>query len=426
VSLRQPAFRLYTANRVFAALGNSLLQALMAWQVYQISGSALDLGLLGLVRFVPAFAMSLIGGAVADAYDRRSVMVVSQIIPFVCAAVLAVATFGDWASLNLIFGLVLLIGFASAFEGPARQALLPAIVPSAHFANAVTVSTTLQKLGNVTGPTLAGAIIATAGTATGYAVFCASVIGSVLPLVFIHLSASAVARRRVSVAAVKEGVAFVRNNQVLLGAMSLDMFAVMFGGAAALLPIYATDILDSGSLGFGLLTSSLQIGAFLTSFVMVWRPPVTKTGKTLIYTVVVYGLATIAFGLSREFALSLFLYGLIGAADQVSVVMRQTTIQTATPDELRGRVSAVNQVFFGASGQIGAMESGFAAAATSATFAVVSGGAVAVGVASFMGWRLKQLFNYVVPVSEPPAMTPPAAKPATEMLAEQPAVSGGS
>jgi MFS family permease len=395
-ALRQPPFVFYTISRVLSAVGQSLLQAVLAWQVYDLTGSALDLGLLGLARFLPALASSLIGGAVADSYDRRKVMVLAKSVPLACVALLTAATFGGWARLELIFGVAMLSGFASAFEGPARQALLPAIVRPETFENAVTVSNTLQKLGSVSGPAVAGSLIAVAGLGWAYAFYCVVIVLSILPLFLLRNVRLAAGGRSVSIAAIKEGVQFVLHRQVLLGAMSLDMFAVIFGGAQALLPVYATDVLNAGPEGYGILYSSIQVGAFAMSAVMVMRPPVKRTGQTLVYSVIAFGLLTVAFGLSRNFYLSVLLYGLIGAADQVSVVMRQTTLQMATPDELRGRVSSVHSVFTGASSQIGAIESGFVAAITSATFAVVSGGAAAVAIAIAVAAKMPQLYNYEI------------------------------
>jgi MFS family permease len=206
------------------------------------------------------------------------------------------------------------------------------------------------------------------------------------------------------------------------------MFAVIFGGATALLPIYANDILKAGATGFGLLTASMQVGAFVMSFLLVALPPVRRTGRALVYTVVAFGLLTIAFGLSRDLYLSLLLYGLIGAADQVSVVMRQTTIQLATPDELRGRVSSVHQVFVQASSQIGAMEHGFVAAAT---FAVVSGGVGATMVALLVGWRMPLLYHHELSANLAAPRTPPQAaeqktRPVAEREEEPASVAGGS
>jgi MFS family permease len=180
--------------------------------------------------------------------------------------------------------------------------------------------------------------------------------------------------------------------------MSLDMFAVILGGGAtALLPVYATEVLDVGPSGYGLLSTSMRVGALLMAIVLVLIPPIHRSGRAMIWSVALFGLGTIIFGLSRDFILSLAVYTFIGAADQISVVMRGATIQLATPDELRGRVSAVNQVFIGASNQVGTMESGFAAALTSATFAVVSGGAAAIGIAGLVGWRNKELYAYTTP-----------------------------
>jgi len=392
-ALRQPNFLLYSLNRSLDALGNSLLSAVMAWQVYKISGSALDLGFLALARFVASLATSLIGGVVADSFDRRLVMATAKIVPLTCALILGAATLGGWVRLELIFALVMLTGFASSFDGPARQALLPAIVKPETFANAVAVSNVIQRLGSISGPTAAGFLIGSVGIGTSYLIFCGTLVLSTLPLLVLRYDRQG-GRRRASVAAAFEGLRFVRRQQAVLGAMTLDMFAVIFGGASALLPIYATDILKVGPSGYGFLTSSLQAGAMLASGFLVFRPAIRRTGRVLVYSVFIYGLATVAFGLSRDIYLSVFFYGLLGAFDQVSVVMRQQIIQMATPDELRGRVSAVYQVFLGASNQGGAMESGFVAAATSATFAVVSGGFGAAAVAGLIGWRMPRLFGY--------------------------------
>jgi MFS family permease len=399
-ALRQPEFRLYTVSRLFATMGHAFMQAVLAWQVYDISGSVLSLGILGLVRFLPALGISLLGGTAADTYNRRNIIVVAQLVPLTCAMVLALATFGDWVRLELIYGLVVLLGLASSFEGPARAALLPAIVRPETFANAVTVGQTLQTLGMVSGPAIAGGVISVAGVGVAYSVYGSLVAAAMVPLLMLRYKQPPRVQT-VSIASVREdireGIRFVRQRPVLLGAMSLDMFAVLFGGAQALLPVYAKDILDAGPVGYGLLYSALDIGAFLTSLVLIMRPPIVRTGRTLIWVVILYGLFTVGFGLSREFIVAVVFYGLIGAADQISVVMRNTTIQLSTPDELRGRVSAVSQVFIGASNQLGAMESGFVAALSSATFAVVSGGVAATTIAGLIGWRNKELYDYQIP-----------------------------
>ncbi len=392
--MRHRPFVFYLANRLFAGTAMTLLQAVMAWQVYQISGSALSLGVLGILRFFPSLALSLVGGAVADTYNRRNIIMAAQLVPLTCAAVLAAATVGGWVSLDLIYGLVVLIALASSFENPAGQALLPSIVPVELFSKAVTISSTARTFGFALGPALGGQIIAYLGVDVGYLAYIGLILGSLLSLALIRYTQPAGQRRAVSIAAIAEGVRFVRQRQVILGAMTLDMFAVIFGGAVALLPIYATDILHVGARGYGYLGAAFEIGALLMALALVARPPIVQAGRTLLITVALFGVGTMVFGLSRSFPLSIAAYMFIGMADQLSVVLRQTTIQLATPDELRGRVTSVGQIFIGASNQLGAAESGLLAAATSATFAVVSGGLACLGVVGIVAAKLPELRRY--------------------------------
>ena len=406
-ALRQPRFLIYTSSRMSSSIGNAMLQAILAWHVYELTGSALSLGFLGLARFLPALGIAMVGGAFADAYNRRNIIMIAQTVPLGCGIVLALATFNGWITAELMYGLVLLIGLASSFENPARLALLPAIVKRETFANAVTVSSNFQAFGMMTGLFVGGVLVAW-DAGVSYVVYSSAIGCAFLAMSMLRYEQTNDGpKRSVSVQAIKEGIQFVWQRKVILGAMSLDMFAVIFGGAKGLLPIYASDILHVGGFGYGLLFASLEIGAFLMSLVLVIRPPIIKTGRALIYSVAMFGVFTVVFGLSRNIYLSIAVFMMIGAADQISVVMRNVIIQLATPDELRGRVSAVSQVFIQASNQLGAMESGFVAAATSATFAVVSGGVGAVAVASAIGWRVKELFSYT---------TPPAADASTDTV----------
>jgi hypothetical protein len=239
-------------------------------------------------------------------------------------------------------------------------------------------------------------LIAFAGIAPVYALYGVLILGSLFGLSRLRPAAEGGARRAMSWAAMREGLRFVRGNPVVLGCMSLDMFAVVFGGAAALLPIYAKDILGVGAWGYGILSGSLELGAVLTSLALVLLPPIHRAGRALLLTVAVFGIATIGFGLSRSFPLSIACYVLVGVADQVSVVLRSTAIQLSTPDAVRGRVSAVNFIFIGASNQLGAVESGFVAALTSPTFAVVSGGIGCLIVTALVAWALPELRRYRV------------------------------
>jgi MFS family permease len=374
----------------------TLLRSTVYWHVFALSGSEAALGWIGLVQFVPALSLTLVGGAVADAYDRRRVMRLAQLPLLATASLLFFATREGAISVPLLYAAVFGNAVAMAFDSPARQAFLPSLVPLEVFPRAVTFASTASALAFATGPALGGLLIASSGVEAAYAAYAVLVAGNLLGLAFVRPLRALDERRSPSWQAVREGLAFVRRSPVVLGCMTLDMFAVILGGATALLPVYANDILRVGPRGYGLLTSSLEIGALAMSVVLLVRGPIVRAGPALLGAVVLYGLATVGFGLSRSFPLSVALYMLAGAADQVSVVMRQTAVQLSTPDALRGRVSAVNMIFINASNQLGAVESGFLAAATSATFAVVSGGIGCVLVVAWMAWRLPELRRYRV------------------------------
>lgn len=388
------SFWIYVASRFCAATAMTLLRAAIAWHVWELSHSAFYLGLVGLVQFVPALALTLVGGAVADAYDRRRIMRIAQLPIIACGAALAAASAQGAMTLPVPFVAVFLISACFAFDSPARQALLPTLVPLESFPRAVTIGSTAQALAFATGPALGGLVIAQGGVASAYALYAALVTLNWIGLGFVRPIRDGHERRAPSWQAVREGIAFVRRSPVILGCMTLDMFAVILGGATALLPIYATEILAVGPRGYGVLSASMEVGALTSALVMMLRRPVSRAGPALMIAVAVFGVATIVFGLSRAFPLSVAAYMVAGMADQVSVVMRQTAIQLATPDALRGRVSAVNMIAIAASNQLGAVESGFLAAATSPTFAVVSGGVGCLVVLAIVAWRVPELRRY--------------------------------
>ena len=387
-------FGFYLGSRFCSGAAMTMMRAAIAWHVFDLSHSAFHLGLIGLVQFIPVLSLTLVGGAVADTYDRRKVSMLAQLVPLVCAAVLFAATRRGLATLPLLYTIVLFISVAGAFDNPARAALLPTLVSREFFPRAVTIASTNQALAFVSGPTAGGFIIASMGVASVYAVYGGLVVGSLVGLAFLRPRPYEGAPRAISLRAIREGLSFVRRRQVVLGCMTLDMFAVIFGGATALLPIYANQILSVGARGYGFLTSSLELGALLASLVMTALPPIRRAGRALLIGVGCYGVATVVFGLSRTFPLSVAAYMAVGIADQVSVVMRSTAIQLSTPDELRGRVSSVNFIFIGASNQLGAVESGFVAAATSAPFAVVSGGLACLVVLAIVAAKMPELRRY--------------------------------
>jgi MFS family permease len=388
-------FYLYLAGRFASAAAMTMMRAAIGWHVYSLSKSAFQLGLIGVVQFVPSLGLMLIGGAVADSYDRRRIINVAQLVLLFAGGLLFVATQQGVAGLPVIYGSILLISAAGAFEIPARAALLPALVSREQFQRAVTISSTNQALAFASGPAIGGVIIDQFGLTTVYGTFLGLIVVAFASIASMHIVTMPDGpRRAVTIDAIREGLRFVWSRPVVLGCMTLDMFAVIFGGATALLPIFAKDILHVGARGFGLLSGSLEIGALTTAFIMMIRPPIRRAGVTLLVAVVLYGCATIVFGLSRWFPLSIAAYMAAGMADQISVVMRSTAIQLSTPDALRGRVSSVNMLFIGASNQLGAAESGFLAELTNPTFAVVSGGVACLLVVVIVAWRIPELRRY--------------------------------
>jgi MFS family permease len=393
---------LYLVGRFASGTALTMLRTVVGWHIYSISHSAFHLGVVGVLQFLPALAFTLISGAAADSYDRRRIMNAAQLIAATAASMLFWLTKAGTIQLWAIYTGVVIISSAWAFEGPARTALLPQIVGPERFQRAVTIASTNQALAFVSGPALGGMLIAGFGIVAAYGSFLGLIAVAFASVLGLHIApVNDGPKRRVTLAAIREGLLFVWSRPIVLGCMTLDMFAVIFGGATALLPIYAKEILQVGARGYGLLNSAMEIGALSMALLLMTLPPIRRAGHVLLATVAAYGVATIVFGVSRAFPLSLAAYIAAGAADQVSVVLRSTAIQLSTPDELRGRVSSVNLLFIGASNQLGAAESGFVAAATSATFAVVSGGIACLLVVLIVAWRMPELRRYeLVPKGE--------------------------
>jgi MFS family permease len=377
-------------------MAHSLLTATLAWHVFAMTGSAFQLGMLGLVAFLPVLPMSLLGGALADSRDRRKVAALAQSASLVGAAALGLAALHGADSLQLLFGMAFALAVALAFERPAGAALLPTLVPRQIFQSAVVVNSTARNLGTVSGPVVMGFAIEASGVAAAYALSVGCFAFSVAALWRVRPAPPAAVRGSVSLASIREGIAFVRGRRLILGSMTLDMFAVIFAGATALLPIYADEILGVGPRGYGLLSASMSLGTFLMTLILLVRPPFARPGRALLAAVLCFGLATLVFGVSRSFPLSIAAFVIAGMADQISMVTRATIIQLSTPDALRGRVSSVDMIFIGASNELGAAESGFLAALTSATFSVVAGGLACLGALGAIAARVPELRSYRV------------------------------
>ena len=375
----RPFMRFWLA-RLGGIAANQMLLVAVAWHLYDITGSAWDLGLVGLFQFVPALLMTLPAGHVADRLHRGRIFAACMAAQALVALLLVAATQGGYATRGLIFGISVVLGVARAFQMPAQQALTPLLVPPTLLARAVAVSASGVQAAVIGGPALGGLLYVT-GASTVY-LSCAALLALscalALAVRYPHQAATEGATWRTVLA----GVGFVWRHKLLLGATSLDLFAVLLGGATALLPIYARDILHTGPQGLGLLRAAPAVGALAMSLVLARWPLQRRVGGKLLGAVAVFGVATVVFGLSEHFGLSLLALAVTGAADNVSVVTRQTLVQLETPDAMRGRVAAVNSIFIGASNQLGEFESGATAALFGPVGSVVMGGAGTVLVAA--------------------------------------------
>lgn len=366
-------FLAFWLARVFTASGFQMLTVAIGWHLYQLTGNVLDLGLVGLVEFAPRVLFMLHTGHVADRYDRRKVAALCQTLQALIALALAVGSFTDNVSRELIFVLAFLLGAARSFEMPATQALLPNVVPPGLFPRAVAASASATQAATIVAPAVGGLL---------YALGSTWVYGPTVALYLIAclLTLSLDARRqqpqpdRANLDSLLAGIRFIRSRPDILGAISLDLFAVLLGGATALLPVFAKDILLTGAWGLGLLRSAPAVGALLMSLWLARFPVERKVGLTMFTAVGIFGVATIAFGLSTSFWFSLAVLVVLGAADMISMVIRSAFVQLETPDEMRGRVSAVNGLFIGASNQLGEFESGVTAHWFGTVPAVVLGG----------------------------------------------------
>jgi MFS family permease len=370
--LRHRPFALYWPARSLATVAFQMQSVAVGWQIYDLTGSALDLGLVGLVMFAPVILFVLVAGQVADRYDRRLVLGISLGLEAAALAVLALASAGGWLGRELIFAAVFVIGTARAFEMPAVQSLLPTLVPAALFPRAVAWSASAHQVASIAGPALGGLVYilspAAAYGASGAILLLAAGLMARIP------QPPPAKREPVRLGTLFAGFAFIRRQPILLGAMSLDLFAVLLSGATALLPIFAKDILGTGPWGLGLLRAAPGAGALASALYLARWPLKRRVGRVMFAAVAIFGLATIAFGLSASFALSLVALAALGAADMVSVVIRLSLVQLGTPDAMRGRVSAVNSMFIGASNRLGEFVAGVAAAAVGAIPAVLAGG----------------------------------------------------
>lgn len=350
-----------------------MLAVAVGWHIYALTSSALDLGLIGLSQFMPSIALVLVVGHVADRYDRRRISCITMAIGVIASLALALGSAAGRITELAIFAAIFVIGAMRAFQNPAMQALLPALVPTRELSRAIASSATATQSAVIAGPALGGMLFAL-GPATAYAVCAVLYAIGVVLMSRMRLDHPALTRAPATLASLFKGIAYIRAHPVMLGVISLDLFAVFLGGATALLPIYARDILHIGPWGLGILRSSTAVGGLAMALWLARHPLQGGVGRRMFVAVAIYGAATIAFGLSTVFIVSFVALFVMGAADMVSVVIRSSLVQLGTPDEMRGRVNAVNTMFIGASNQLGEFESGVTAAWFGTVPAVVIGG----------------------------------------------------
>lgn len=398
-ALRHRDFRLLWLGQIVSVTGSQMQLTALHWHVWLLTKSAFALGMLGFFRGAPIILCSLVGGVFADAVDRKRLMVVMQSVMLASAACLTVVTVAGLTHVWPIYLLTAISSAASAFDTPARQSLMPSLVPARDFPNAVSIGVTVFYVAMIGGPALAGFLLASHGPAIVYGINAVSYLAVIAALIAMRASGRAVASEgevasRVSFAALKEGLRFVWKTPIIVQTMTLDFVATFFASATALLPIFADSILKVGARGYGFLSAAPAIGAVITGLVMARMGTFRNQGKLIIWSVAVFGLTTAAFGLSRVFWFSLLMLGLAGAADTVSTVLRQTIRQLVTPDKLRGRMTSINMVFFMGGPQLGEVEAGSVAALIGAPLSVVTGGVGSILAATIALFRAKSLIQY--------------------------------
>lgn len=390
------------AGQFVSITGSQMQMVTINWHVYLLmrpygeATAAAALGLVGLVRVLPIIFCSLVGGVVADAVDRKRLMLVSQTVMLACAAALAAVTALGLKEVWPIYALTALASGAIAFDNPARQALLPSLVPEKDFPNAVSLGFVSFQIAMVAGPVLGGVVLARYGPACVYAINAVSFLAVIAAVLLIRASGRGKGEEsgRISFEAMKEGLSFVWRTPIMVQTMTLDFVATFFASANALLPIFARDILNVGEHGYGVLAAASAFGAVVTGLMLTRRSGWQRPGLTVLVSVAVYGAATVVFGLSRSYWLSILMLAVTGAADTVSTVIRQTIRQLITPDRLRGRMTSVNMIFFMGGPQLGELEAGLMAAAAGAPFSVVIGGVGCLIAVVFASARARELLRY--------------------------------
>lgn len=395
VAFQSRSFSFFQASRLIAMLGIEMQSVAIGWQVYEFTREPLALGYVGLVQFLPGLLLFLITGHTADRFNRRNVLLACQLGFACCSTLLLLEISSASPSMPKIYAIMTLVGIVRAFSGPASRSIIPSLVRDEHFTNAIAWNATVYQSSVLIGPALGGVVYSFLGGAS--VVYGGAIIAALLSVVLM----GQVSPRKLSTHtfdSVLAGLQFIRRQKIVLGSISLDLFAVLFGGAVALLPVYASEILNTGAWGLGLLRSSPAIGAGVMAIFLAYNPVRRRVGVTLFVFVALFGVFTIMFGISRNLYLSMAALFLVGASDMVSIIIRNMLVQLATPDQMRGRVTAIELIFIGASNELGEFESGLAAHWFGVVPAVVLGGVgslLVVGLWAFAFPELRKADQFV-------------------------------
>jgi MFS family permease len=392
VAFQYPSFVLFQTARFCIVLATEMQSVAVGWQVYEITKRPLDLGLVGLAQFLPGILLFLVSGHVADRYDRRRLIIICYVGFALCCGLLLLTAIRDVRSVYYIFAVLILLGIVRSFTGPVSRALLPQLIPEEHFPSAVAWASTIFQGAAILGPALGGLVYAFfRGPSAVYILAVLMAVAAVICTLQLKTEAKPRPREPINLTTVSAGLRYIWREKVVLGSISLDLFAVFLGGAVALLPVYASEILLTGPWGLGLLRAAPGVGAAAMALFLAHRPMRRKVGLIMLWCVAGFGLFNILFGLSHSLILSLIALFFVGATDMVSVIVRAVLIQVATPDEMRGRVNAVDMVFIGASNEFGEFESGLTAQWFGTVPAVVLGGIGTLVVTAIWAWRFPEL-----------------------------------
>lgn len=392
VAFNYPSFVLFQVARFCIVVSTEMQAVAIGWQVYEITKRPLDLGLVGLAQFLPGILLFLVAGHVADRFERRKLVVLCYSGFALCSALLLLISLHGTRSVYPIYGVSVLLGVVRSLNGPVSRALLPQLVPQEHFPSAIAWASSIFQFATILGPSLGGVVYAAfRGPSAVYALGLIATTSAALTTLRIRTQSKQRPREQVNLQVILAGFHYIWREKVILGSISLDLFAVLLGGSVALLPVYAREILQTGPWGLGLLRSAPGVGAAVMAVLLAYRPLKRRAGVTMLWCVAAFGVATILFAISRSLLISLAALFFVGASDMVSVIVRQMLIQLGTPDEMRGRVNAVDMVFIGASNELGQFESGLTAQWFGTVPAVVLGGIGTLAVTALWAWWFPEL-----------------------------------